>query len=80
MEELSSTVKFHGVPLGDTNAIPIPVPLKGASISGCGTMLTSRSDRAKSAFGGIADNKCSKRAFPLMTDTVEKVLVNFGEQ
>ena len=35
--------------------------------SGCGTELTSRGDRAMSAFGGIADNKCSGRAFPLMT-------------
>jgi hypothetical protein len=26
--------KFHGVPPCDTNAIPIPVPLKGATISG----------------------------------------------
>jgi hypothetical protein len=32
-----STGKFHGVRPGDTKAIPIPVPLKGATISGYGT-------------------------------------------
>jgi hypothetical protein len=29
-----------------------------------GTRLTSRSDRAKSASGRVADNKCTGRALP----------------
>jgi hypothetical protein len=33
----STAGKFHGVAPGDTKAIPIPVPLKGATISGYGT-------------------------------------------
>jgi hypothetical protein len=33
-----------------------------------------------STHGGKPDILCSFRAFPLLTDTVEKVLVNFGEQ
>jgi hypothetical protein len=32
MQELAAG-KFHGAPPGDTDAIPIPVPLKGAAIS-----------------------------------------------
>jgi hypothetical protein len=33
----SSAGKFHGVPPGDTKAIPISAPLEGAAISGFGT-------------------------------------------
>jgi hypothetical protein len=33
-----------------------------------------------SAIGAKPDVKYSSRAFLLLTDTVEKVLVNFGEQ
>jgi hypothetical protein len=43
----------------------LPNPMSSA----VGTKLTARSDRTKSAFGRIADNKCSGRAFPLMTQS-----------
>jgi hypothetical protein len=33
MQKLTAK-KFHGVPPGDTKTIPIPVPLKGSTISG----------------------------------------------
>jgi hypothetical protein len=36
-------------------------------MSPIGTKLTSRSDGAKSAFGGKPDILCSFRAFPLLT-------------
>jgi hypothetical protein len=58
MQKLS-TGKFHGVPLGDTNAIPIPVPLKGAAMSGCDTKLPTWNVRAPVAIGGKPDNICS---------------------
>jgi hypothetical protein len=54
----------------------LPNPMSSA----VGTKLTARSDRTKSAFGRIADNKCSGRAFPIMTDVFEKGLAINGEQ
>jgi hypothetical protein len=39
-----------------------------------------RTECERSAFGGKADYICSQRELPLLTDTVEKVLVIFGEQ
>ena len=48
--------------------------MRKARMSPFGTKLTARSDRAKSAFGRIADNKCSGRAFPLLTQSGHRSL------
>jgi hypothetical protein len=45
----STAGKFHGLRPGDTKAIPIPVPRKGAAISSYGTNETHDSSRRISA-------------------------------
>ena len=44
-----------------------------------GTKLPIQNVRSPVANGGKADNICSLRDLPVLTDSVEKVLVIFGE-
>jgi hypothetical protein len=44
------------------------------------SILDAEQGSAASAFGGKAANICSSRAFPLMTDAVEKVADDLRER
>jgi hypothetical protein len=69
--------KTHGCtdqPAGVKKVLANPEPSTHGTNRKCQSALTM------SALGGNPDGICSQRAFPLLTDDVEKALVIFGDQ